>query len=243
MNRRFHPSSDAKEHFPDRPFSFSHDLAGESLLTVGALLQAAHELPPEMIEYVRSAPQSEFEGSRVTPPSRSEIIRSIDSSSSWMIFRNMEQLPRYDSLMTALLKDLADQAPWGPTEILNPMCFVFLSSPRVLTPFHIDPEHNFLFQVEGTKTVLLNDPVKSPILLESEISSFYADEVGYSLPCRREREQSLDPYHLSPSSGVYIPVTAPHSVRNGDDVSISFSLTFRSRASETRREKYLGSSR
>ncbi len=190
MNRWFYPSPNAKEHFPNRPFSFSHRLVGEPLLTIGALLQAAHELPSEMIEYVQSSPQAEGVVSRTSPPSRCEIIRSIDSSASWMIFRNMEQLARYDSLMTALLQDLADQAPWGPTEILNPMCFVFLSSPRVLTPFHIDPEHNFLFQVEGTKTVLLNDPVKNAILLESEIRSFYADEVGYRLQYRWEREQS-----------------------------------------------------
>jgi hypothetical protein len=38
--------------------------------------------------------------------------------------------------------------------------------------------------------------------------------------------------------GLHVPVTAPHWVKNGDAVSISFSITFRTPASERRNSVY-----
>lgn len=39
-------------------------------------------------------------------------------------------------------------------------------------------------------------------------------------------------FHMTPGDGVYLPVHAPHMVKNGPDVSISFSITFYTEASE-----------
>jgi hypothetical protein len=39
---------------------------------------------------------------------------------------------------------------------------------------------------------------------------------------------------LEPGQGVHFPVAVPHWVKNGPEVSISFSITFRRRASESR---------
>jgi len=36
--------------------------------------------------------------------------------------------------------------------------FIFVSSPEAVTPLHMDPEHNFLLQVRGLKTLHLFDP-------------------------------------------------------------------------------------
>jgi hypothetical protein len=39
---------------------------------------------------------------------------------------------------------------------------------------------------------------------------------------------------LNPGDGLHVPVTSPHWVKNGDEVSISFSITFRAPASDRR---------
>ena len=39
---------------------------------------------------------------------------------------------------------------------------------------------------------------------------------------------------MGPGDGVHVPVTAPHWVKNGPEVSVSFSITFQTRASERR---------
>ena len=37
--------------------------------------------------------------------------------------------------------------------MLKREAFIFVSSPGAVTPFHIDPEHNILLQIEGRKTM------------------------------------------------------------------------------------------
>ena len=225
--------------FPSRPFLFSHHLGCEPLLTIGALFEAARDLAPEMVEYVLDPSAGAPVGPREGDTSALDIIRMIESGSAWVIFRNLEQLDRYNQFMNEVLVDLVSLDCWRDLPFMRPMCFAFLSSPSVLTPLHIDPEHNFLFQVAGTKVVSLNDPIEHPLTTADEISAFYADEVSYRLEYRQEYDQGLDLYPLDPSSGVYIPVTAPHLVRNGQCVSISCSLTFRTVVSEMHRQAHM----
>lgn len=45
-------------------------------------------------------------------------------------------------------------------------------------------------------------------------------------------------FDLTPGRGLYFPVNAPHWVKNGAEVSISFSITFRTRAVERRQLVY-----
>ena len=44
---------------------------------------------------------------------------------------------------------------------------------------------------------------------------------------------------LRSNEGVYIPFTFPHMVFNGNDISISYSLTFRTKMSERHRKVHL----
>ena len=41
-------------------------------------------------------------------------------------------------------------------------------------------------------------------------------------------------FQIDPGNGLYVPSTAPHFVRNGPDVSVSFSITFRTHDLETK---------
>jgi hypothetical protein len=222
--------SDVHKQYPVSPFSFSHTLADEPLLTHEELLRAANILLPEMIECV--SPHKDLH-------SVIKLIEDINTSSSWFIFRNLEQLSCYKTLLETVIGEIIETGLINKNDYHNPMCFVFLSSPLVKTPFHIDPEHNFLFQISGTKKVKINDHQKRPIITEREIADFYQDEVNYSLVYDLSYEDSLDSVHLNSSNGVYIPVTYPHLVINGNNISISFSVTFRTAMSEEHRLKHL----
>ena len=215
--------------YPNNAFSFSHCLSDEPLLSVNALIEAADELPPSMIECV----------SHQAGLPLSDIIKDIRTSSSWLIFRNLEQLPRYEKLMNIIFQDLTSSGLLKKGDFHDPMCFVFLSSPLVNTPFHIDPEHNFLIQITGTKIVRINNHQQNPIITDMEISDFYKDEVGYVLNFDESYDTRLESFHLDASTGVYIPVASPHLVNNGTEVSVSFSITFRTGMSEKHRLKYL----
>ncbi|HMM78743.1 MAG TPA: hypothetical protein PKC65_01855 [Pyrinomonadaceae bacterium] len=169
----------------------------------------------------------------------SELIDDIKSSSTWMIFRNLEQLPTYKRIMEELLEDLTCELGIAASDCLRPMCFAFVSSPSVRVPLHIDPEHNFLFQVSGSKSVYLNRHEKDPIVSPTQIAAFYADEVGFSLSDATVDEGKFEKFYMTPSSGVYIPVTSPHYVINDEKVAVSFSVTFRSISSDEHRDRHL----
>ena len=109
--------------------------------------------------------------------------------------------------------------------------FIFITSPGSVTPYHIDPEHNFLLQVRGGKRVHLYDGRVKSLLTEENLEHFYSDR-GRNIPFRPEFDQHSWVNELRPGDGLHFPVTYPHWVQNLDEVSISFSITFRTNASE-----------
>jgi len=103
-----------------------------------------------------------------------------------------------------------------------------------VTPFHLDPEHNFLLQIRGSKTVSMWDRDDRLVLPEEELEKFYARFVHRNLPWREVFQTTAWVVPLKPGQGLHFPVAVPHWVQNGPEVSISFSITFRSESSEAR---------
>jgi len=121
--------------------------------------------------------------------------------------------------------------------------FIFLSSPGAVTPFHIDSEYNFLLQVRGSKTVSMWDPADRFVLPEEELERFYATFVHRNLPWRDVFQTTAFVLPLAPGEGLHFPVTVPHWVKNGPEVSVSFSITFRTADSERRELLYKANAR
>jgi hypothetical protein len=74
-----------------------------------------------------------------------------------MVLKYVEQDDDYRALLHRCLAEVGVHS-----ELLRPgmelmQGFVFISSAGSVTPYHMDPEHNFLLQVRGSKTVSLFD--------------------------------------------------------------------------------------
>ncbi|HYZ84104.1 MAG TPA: cupin-like domain-containing protein, partial [Bryobacteraceae bacterium] len=97
-------------------------------------------------------------------------------------------------------------------------------------------EHNFLCQVQGTKQVSIWDPRDRTVLPEPQIEHmlqiWHGDDYHRNMPFKQEFQERAREYTLNPGDALHFPVGAPHWVKNGNQVSISFSITFRSRYSE-----------
>jgi ribosomal protein L16 Arg81 hydroxylase len=115
--------------------------------------------------------------------------------------------------------------------------FVFITSPSSVTPYHMDPEHNFLLQIRGSKRIRLFDGHDRSILSEEELERFYSG-AHRNLVFREEQEKTGWTFDLTPGLGLHFPVTAPHYVKNGPEVSVSFSITFRTPDIERRSETH-----
>ncbi|WP_254563664.1 hypothetical protein [Oscillatoria sp. HE19RPO] len=223
--------SNQLDFYPTRPFKFSHSMESRNLL-LNEIVIASAELPTNLLEYYTLP----FHLNKLP---YQDIQKILISQQSWIILRHLEIIPRYNRLMKQVLNELKLSELKISNNFFNPASFLFISSPNFVTPFHIDPEHNFLFQITGEKEVLVNDASVAPLISSSEIEDFYANEFGYSLNFNPDYLSGLTRIKLAAGEGVYIPFTFPHMVLNGNDISISYSLTFRTKMSERHRRVHL----
>ncbi len=102
----------------------------------------------------------------------------------------------------------------------------------------MDGEHNFLLQIRGSKEVSIFDQNNRAVITEEELERYYQGKSHRNLKFNDSKQAYAQVFTLTPGVGLHFPVTAPHWVKNGNEVSISFSITFRSLESEKRSMLY-----
>jgi hypothetical protein len=76
------------------------------------------------------------------------------------------------------------------------------------------------------------DPEDRFVVREEDLETFHSDFKHRNLKWREEFQHSAYSLPLQPGQALHFPVTVPHWVKNGPEVSVSFSITFRTEASE-----------
>jgi len=218
--------------YPDRHQRLTHRLLEHPLLTRDAIAALAERHPADRMEYnlgtlpLGIRPED-------TPPnglSVAETIRTIDENRSWIVLKNVERDPAYGALLDDLLTELEPIVlpRTGPME--HREAFIFFTSPGSITPFHMDPEHNILMQIEGEKVMNVFPPA-DPALVPPEQSEAFHAGAHRNLAWDERFMAKADAVRLTPGDAILVPVKAPHFVRNGEAVSISLSITWRSERS------------
>ena len=216
--------------YPEKAVKLSHALGEHHLLTLQSLVELASALPTASVEYnpgalpIGIAPED-------VPTSKlsvEETIRSIEENGSWMVLKRVEQHPAYAKLLADILNEIEPIVREKTGAMLGTEAFVFISSPGAVTPFHFDPEHNILMQVRGKKVLTVfpsdNARIVSPVAHEL----FHLGKHHRNLTWKDEFEALGDPVSLGAGDAIYVPVKSPHWVKNGAEVSISLSVTWRS---------------
>ncbi|MGL4551121.1 MAG: transcription factor [Gemmataceae bacterium] len=221
--------------FGRRPFAVGHHLADHPLFRLDRILLLARSLPEDRVEYNAGELPVGIDGS-LTPRnglSIEETVRRIEACRSWMVLKNVERDPEYAALLGACLEEVAATGHPAAQDMVHREAFLFLSSPGSVTPYHIDPEQNFLLQIRGKKFITVFDGEDRSLLTDPELEKFYQG-AHRNLVYKDEFGPKGTTFEMDPGDGVHVPVTAPHWVKNGPDVSVSFSITFQNRASERR---------
>lgn len=226
-------------HYPERAFRVRHRLTGHPLLTIEALLALVQRLPERLIEYNSGDLPIGQDPSR-TPRnglSPAETIARIRDNRSWLVLKLIEHDPAYKALLNDCLDGVMTLAERRTPGTGQREGYIFVSSPGSVTPFHIDNEHNFLLQVQGTKTIHIWPADDREVLSEQQLEAYHCG-AHRNLPYSESLAPRGVPYRLMPGDGVFVPITAPHWVKNGDEVSISLSVTYRSRYAEQQTAVY-----
>jgi hypothetical protein len=232
------------QRFPQQPFLVGHALCGNPLFSLESLVALAQRLPPTKVEYNAGTIDIDMHD-KLTPQtglSVEETIRRIETCRSWMVLKNVEADPIYRDLLDACLSDVAHFSEPLTPGMRRHEGYIFISSPGSRTPYHMDGEHNFLLQLTGSKKVHMWDSADRSLLSEQEIEAHYGG-AHRNLSYQDAFEAKSQVFDLTPGVGLHFPVNAPHWVQNGPEVSVSFSVTFRTPAIDKRALLYATHSR
>jgi quercetin dioxygenase-like cupin family protein len=144
-----------------------------------------------------------------------------------MVLKFIEQDPIYCALLHDTLAELKSLVKPVTGPMLKMEGFIFISSPGAVTPFHFDPEHNILLQLRGSKTMTIFRAGDEKIA-RGELHEAFHMGGHRNLPWQDDLAASGTAFELHPGEAIYVPVKAPHWVKNGGEPSISFSITWRS---------------
>lgn len=88
----------------------------------------------------------------------------------------------------------------------------------------MDHEQNFLMQVQGTKKAWVWTP--ESCLTSLALEEFHALGLRNLAVFEEPMKQRAECRILTPGTGVFMPMTSPHLVENGNGVSITVSFTY-----------------
>jgi hypothetical protein len=229
-------------HYNRQPFAFSHRLAGSEYFALPRLFDLCRRMEPRQIQYrVGEIPgdahfDSSFERYR-EGLSLADALDRFEESRAYVVIYNPERDPQYRTVIESLLAEIAVY-----TEHLDPVMtwystYIFLSTRDAVTPYHMDREMNFLFQVRGSKRVQLWDPADPNVMTDEEKDRLLA-HVGERPVFKESLEASAQTFDLQAGMGVHHPFIAPHRVYTGPELSVTLAITYRTRGSDVRTDAH-----
>lgn len=225
------PNNFINTNFPDDPFKIKHSLPENKLFDIESLVELARKLPAEQIEWNAGDANISQDPSK-TPAnglSPEDTVRTIEQCKSWLVLKNIQTDAEYNLVFREYLDEIEAIAGSQVAGISDRAGFIFISSPNSITPFHMDPEHNFLLQLRGSKTLQVFDQRDRSVVTERNIeSTYYGEKSHRNMEYKDSYASKGNSITLNSGEALHIPIHAPHWVQNGNAVSVSFSITFRS---------------
>jgi Cupin-like domain len=225
--------SDALNRLDSAAFVLSHRAVGHPALSLHNLGRVIPALPQQQVFYSsgRLATSDNFDTANRDKPNGLSIeatIEQIRTSDSYVMVRQPERDASFADLYRGLKADVTDvmrrlgvgQAP------RDPMLYLFIASPKSVTPFHIDRYSTILLQIQGHKHVTVYPTWDQRVVTSAEQDGFMAG-TGIRPVYRPEADPLGTRFAFAPGQALHIPFMAGHHVRNGDDeVSVSLSIIF-----------------
>jgi len=221
-------------HYNRHPFVVRHALDRHPLAQLDALRALALRLPPGSVMFrFRNEVHHDFDAATTAHPTMStlaEVFDRLHEPGTSIQINRPEQDPEYAPLVEEILGEIRRHTDAVDPKMTYVAAYFFVAGPRAVTPYHMDREMNFLLHVRGAKHLRLWDPEDRSIMSEHEREALFSSRVrpGY----RPEFDAKAMHFDLQPGMGVHHPFIAPHSLRTGDDVSVSMAVTYRTRGSD-----------
>jgi hypothetical protein len=235
---------DFLDNYPNRGFKILHDLCGRREFELPRLVELARRLPDSYVEYYAGQVPVNQDVNNYPKNGLSvvETVQRIEKCGSWMVLKDVEMDIPYSDLLRGLLNEVEQQIDPSMRGMHRTKAFVFISSPNSVTPYHLDDEHNFLLQIRGCKWVSMWDPKDRTVVPEAQaeymMERHHNTDWQRYMPFDLRFQERATVFELNAGEGLHFPFGAPHWVKNGPEVSISFSITYLSEMSERQAALY-----
>ncbi len=213
-----------------------HQLAGHPLLSTEALSALALRIAPEFVRFHDGERRisTDMAAMLATDPTRERLkqtLERLDRAKAFVQLINVRSDPAYRALIDAFLDEVVRVLPPSQAQLLNRDAAVFLSSPRSVTPFHLDHEQNFLCHVRGRKRLKVWEPDDRSLVSARALEIFFREGSLREVVYRPEFALKAHTFDLGPGDAVFMPMGAPHAVTTGEEVTVTFSVLMNTRAS------------
>ena len=234
---------------PQKIMGVRHKLMNHPLLQLPEIIELARRLNKKgSIRYHNASakPGTDFIMAPETHKPKYSVedtLKHIEEAEVWFALHNIQLDPVYEKFVADVLDDIKPRIEPKDPGMHDYAGWIFLTSPNAVTPYHMDHENNFILQLHGTKEIHVWDPLDRDVVTEASLELFHG-RLSRDLVKYEERYQNrAHVFKAEPGMGVYMPQTAPHWVKNGNDLSITISFTYYTRATMERRLLYFGNHR
>ena len=163
---------------------------------------------------------------------RDDAIDHLDERHAYVAIYNPENDADYRPVIEGLLGEIAVATEPFEHCINGYSSYIFISARGSVTPYHMDREMTFLFQIRGRKSARLWDPNDDAVMSPAERDHLFTPCNDARPAYRAEPDALAMHFQLEPGLGVHHPFIAPHLVHTGSELSISLAITFRTPRSD-----------
>lgn len=221
----------------------SHTLASHPLLTLEQLAALGKRLEDRDCVRTHSndvtagTPFNDAPSLHPNRKSAAQTLTQIAEAKAWMSLLNVQTDPTYQVLIDEVLEQLRPQIEVRDPGMSYRAGWIFITSPKTITPFHIDKEHNFILQIQGTKKLYVWSHEDRHVVSEAARDLFHKKHSRERIKWDDSFKSRARVFNLVPGMGAYMPSTSPHMVENDDGPSVTISFTYYTDA--TRRNSLL----
>jgi len=217
-----------RENYNRTSFQFAHHLAGHPLFELPALLELSKKIPKSDMYYDSGEVKIGQRWDTLPPTELSvdQLIDRIENAGAWILLKKTNRDPRYAAILDQALAE-AERivGPAFPKKMKMRSGVILITSPNRISSYHIDPDCNFLCQLQGEKVIHVFDRYDRELLPEEELERFWAIDKCAAIYKQRFQNRASS-YDLKPGVGVHMPVNAPHWVQNANNISVTLAMIF-----------------
>ena len=215
---------DFAERFNRSCFMFEHTLDRHPIFDLPNLVELSKRVSGSYYSTADAGIGSGWGNGSKPSMSLQETLATMAESNSLVFLKGLAEDPEFAPTFRDVLAEVGELV--GDklrSDVSIGRATLIVSSPHRVTPYHIDAEANFLFQLRGEKVVNIFDPTDRTLLTHLELERFYAGDLD-AAEYKADRQADASVFDFTPGKGLHLPILAPHWTRNGDTVSVAISI-------------------